>query len=114
MQWRKTNLEKEALLRTQWQGRIEVLKNQVNPHFLFNSLNALSSLISENPVLTEAFVDDMASVYRYLLQGNDRELTTLRKELEFIDSYYHLLKTCYGSTFLLHVSVRETDQDAPR
>ncbi|WP_460674589.1 sensor histidine kinase [Larkinella ripae] len=111
-QWQKTNLEKESLLRTQWQGRFEVLKNQVNPHFLFNSLNTLSSLISENPDLAEAFVDDMASVYRYLLQSNDRELTTLRRELEFIDSYYHLLKTRYGSALFLEVSVSEDDQEA--
>ncbi|RCR66270.1 sensor histidine kinase [Larkinella punicea] len=112
IQWRKTNLEKEALLRMQWQGRFEVLKNQVNPHFLFNSLNTLSSLISENPNLAEAFVDDMASVYRYLLQTNERELTPLRKELDFIDSYYHLLKTRYGPGISLQVAVREEDKDA--
>jgi hypothetical protein len=112
IQWRKTNLEKEALLRTQWQGRFEVLKNQVNPHFLFNSLNTLSSLIAENPNLAEEFVDDMASVYRYLLQTNERELTTLRRELEFIDSYYHLLKTRYGSGLSLEVFVTEDDRDA--
>ncbi len=112
IQWRKTNLEKEALLRMQWQGRFEVLKNQVNPHFLFNSLNTLSSLISENPNLAEAFVDDMASVYRYLLQTNERELTPLRKELDFIDSYYYLLKTRYGSGIALQVAVREEEKDA--
>ncbi|WP_229311435.1 sensor histidine kinase [Larkinella rosea] len=112
IQWQKTNLEKEALLRTQWQGRFEVLKSQVNPHFLFNSLNTLSSLISENPALAEEFVDDMASVYRYLLQTNERELTTLRKELEFIDSYYHLLKTRYGAGLSLHIRVGEEDKEA--
>ncbi|GAB3922276.1 sensor histidine kinase [Larkinella terrae] len=112
IQWQKTNLEKEALLRTQWQGRFEVLKSQVNPHFLFNSLNTLSSLISENPALAEEFVDDMASVYRYLLQTNERELTTLRKELEFIDSYYHLLKTRYGAGLSLQILVTEDNQEA--
>ncbi|GAB3901801.1 hypothetical protein GCM10028803_27140 [Larkinella knui] len=112
IQWRKTNIEKEALLRTLWQDRFEVLKNQVNPHFLFNSLNTLSSLISENPDLAERFVDDMASVYRYLLHTNEQELTTLRKELAFIGSYYHLLKTRYGSGLSLQVAVGEADQDA--
>lgn len=112
IQWQKTNLEKESLLRTQWQGRFEVLKSQVNPHFLFNSLNTLSSLISENPALAEEFVDDMASVYRYLLHTNERELTTLRKELEFIDSYYHLLKTRYGAGLSMHVSVDEADKES--
>ncbi|GAB3275854.1 hypothetical protein GCM10027347_49380 [Larkinella harenae] len=111
VQWQKTNVEKEALLRTQWQGRFEVLKNQVNPHFLFNSLNTLSSLISENTQRAENFVDDMATVYRYLLQSNDRDLTTLRRELEFIDSYYQLLKTRYGSALSLQVTVDDADKE---
>lgn len=72
------------------------LQAQLNPHFLFNSLNTLSSLIAEDPAKAEQFVDEMANVYRYLLRNNDYELTTLQAELAFIDSYYHLLKTRYG------------------
>ncbi len=72
------------------------LQAQLNPHFLFNSLNSLSSLIADEPAKAERFVDEMSSVYRYLLRTNDYELTTLQTELTFIDSYYHLLKTRYG------------------
>lgn len=72
------------------------LQAQLNPHFLFNSLNSLSSLIADEPAKAERFVDEMSSVYRYLLRTNDYELTTLQTELAFIDSYYHLLKTRYG------------------
>ncbi|MGF7215750.1 type IV secretory pathway TrbD component [Spirosoma lacussanchae] len=73
------------------------LQAQLNPHFLFNSLNSLSSLIADEPAKAERFVDEMSSVYRYLLRTNDVELTTLQTELTFVDSYYHLLKTRYGS-----------------
>ena len=73
------------------------LQAQLNPHFLFNSLNSLSSLIADEPDKAERFVDEMSSVYRYLLRTNDKDLTTLQTELAFVDSYYHLLKTRYGA-----------------
>ncbi|GAB3988096.1 hypothetical protein GCM10028807_10000 [Spirosoma daeguense] len=73
------------------------LQAQLNPHFLFNSLNSLSSLIASEPDKAERFVDEMSTVYRYLLRNNNNELTTLNTELTFIDSYYHLLKTRYGA-----------------
>ncbi|WP_332369527.1 histidine kinase [Spirosoma telluris] len=73
------------------------LQTQLNPHFLFNSLNSLSSLIIDEPVQAVRFVDEMSSVYRYLLRTNNLALTTLQTELTFIDSYYHLLKTRYGA-----------------
>ncbi|WP_128543538.1 sensor histidine kinase [Larkinella soli] len=111
LQWQQTTTEKQELLRTLWQGKFEVLKNQVNPHFLFNSLNTLSSLISENPAQAEEFVDDMASVYRYLLQSNERELTSLRTELAFIQSYFYLLKTRYGEGLFLNLEVDDRSMD---
>ncbi|GAB3502415.1 hypothetical protein GCM10027341_30370 [Spirosoma knui] len=104
-QWQQTNAEKEVLLKAQWQGQFESLKNQVNPHFLFNSLNSLSSLIADEPVKAERFVDEMAKVYRYLLRTNEGELTTLETELGFINSYAHLLKTRYGKGISVTVDV---------
>jgi hypothetical protein len=83
------------------------LQTQLNPHFLFNSLNSLSSLIAEDPARAEQFVDEMSSVYRYLLRTNDYELTTLQNELAFIDSYYHLLKTRYGSGITLTKAISD-------
>ncbi len=77
--------------------QMSALQAQLNPHFLFNSLNSLSSLIADEPAQAERFVDELSSVYRYLLRTNDHDLTTLQTELAFIDSYYHLLKTRYGS-----------------
>jgi two-component system, LytTR family, sensor kinase len=101
----KADKEAEELRKINLQTQFDSLKNQVNPHFLFNSLNSLSSLIAENPRLAEDFVDEMASVYRYLLQTNDKTLTTLAEELRFIDSYFHLLKTRYGEGISLMIDV---------
>jgi sensor histidine kinase YesM len=97
--------ETDELRKINLQIQLDSLKNQVNPHFLFNALNSLSSLISENPKLAETFVDEMASVYRYLLQNNEKELTTLKAELNFIASYFHLLQTRYGAGIALNIDV---------
>jgi len=76
--------------------QLEVLKQQINPHFLFNSLNILDALIEEEPAQARAFLDELASVYRYLLRANEQALAPLSTELEFIRSYFHLLKTRHG------------------
>ncbi|CCH57097.1 Sensor protein lytS [Fibrisoma limi BUZ 3] len=85
--------------------QMRVLQAQLNPHFLFNSLNSLSSLISDAPDKAEEFVDELSKVYRYLLRTNEYELTTLETEIDFIHSYYHLLKTRYGQGIELELSV---------
>jgi sensor histidine kinase YesM len=94
--WRKLVDEAENLKKENLQSQLEGLKGQVNPHFLFNSLNSLSSLISEDPDQAETFLDEMSKVYRYLLRTNEEGLTTLDSEMGFIHSYFHLLKTRYG------------------
>jgi two-component system LytT family sensor kinase len=104
-QWRQIYQEKEELMKTEWQARLDSLKNQVNPHFLFNALNALSALIDESPAQASKFVDELSKVYRYMLQSNDRELTTLDAELGFIRAYAHLLQTRYGSGIMVQISV---------
>ncbi len=103
--WRENALEKEQLKKITLQSQFESLKNQVNPHFLFNSLNSLSSLIADEPQQAELFVSEMSKVYRYLLQNNEGELTTLANELRFIDSYYHLLKTRYQAGIRLEIDI---------
>ncbi|UHG89167.1 sensor histidine kinase [Spirosoma oryzicola] len=110
--WRESLLEQEKLKEVTLQSQYESLKHQVNPHFLFNSLNSLSSLIADEPEQAEEFLYEMANVYRYLLQTNKAvsteggsELTTLETELKFIDSYYHLLKTRYRAGIDLQIDV---------
>lgn len=109
--WAQTLSETEKLKKANLQSQLEGLKQQVNPHFLFNSLNSLSSLIDEDPVRAEAFIDELSSVYRYLLQSNMAELTTLATELEFIRSYFHLQQTRYGNGLILAINVDENHLD---
>lgn len=101
----KSEKEKEELLRANLESRFETLKSQVNPHFLFNSLNTLSSLISKDAVKAEQFVLEMSSVYRYLLRNNEERLVPLCDELEFAGSFLHLLETRYGQALQVEVAV---------
>ncbi|WP_353720016.1 histidine kinase [Dyadobacter sp. 676] len=107
--WKSLKINKEAIKRAGMQGQLQSLKSQVNPHFLFNSLNTLSALISDEPKRAEQFVDEMARVYRYLLQTNQDELTSLAAEIRFIRSYYHLLRTRYDTGFDLVIEVNDED-----
>jgi sensor histidine kinase YesM len=107
-EWRRTQLEKEQLEKLQLQTQLDVLKNQINPHFLFNSLNSLSALITEDPGKAELFVDKLSTVYRYILLHNDRDWVDLQTELAFIKAYFHLLQTRYGEGVQLNLSVSDS------
>ncbi len=100
--------EREELQRSHLKSQLSTLTSQVNPHFLFNSLNTLLTLISSSPKKAEQFVEDLARVYRYLLQTNETEITTLEKELAFAEHYFQLLKTRYGNSISLEVNVNAT------
>jgi hypothetical protein len=70
----------------------ETLKSQVNPHFLFNSLNSLLSLVRSEPELSEKFVQKLSSIYRYTLENREKELVPLSAELDFVNDYFYLQK----------------------
>jgi hypothetical protein len=106
--WRKSITEKEALKRSTISAEFESLKNQVNPHFLFNSLNTLSSLIEEDPKLANQFVLQLASVYRYLLSQTDKEKVSLGEELEFMRSYVFLNQIRFGNNLKVDLQVDPT------
>jgi hypothetical protein len=103
--WKESLLENERLQKRQAQTELSVLKSQVNPHFLFNSLNSLSSLISDDSERAERYLNEMTKVYRYLIRNNEEELTSLDNELQFIHSYFHLLKTRYGQGIDMQITV---------
>jgi two-component system LytT family sensor kinase len=109
IRWKEIKINKEEIKKAGMQSQLQSLKSQINPHFLFNSLNTLSALITDEPKRAEQFVDEMAKVYRYLLQTNQHELTTLDRELIFIKSYYHLLKTRYDRGVELIIEVDQSD-----
>jgi LytS/YehU family sensor histidine kinase len=107
-QWEKSRFESEELKRQHLQSQFDALKNQVNPHFLFNSLNALTTLISEDQKLAEEFVQRIASVYRYVLQNKDKELVELEEEINFIKAFLFLqsIRFAENLTVVLEVPQR--------
>jgi LytS/YehU family sensor histidine kinase len=106
-QWWYTYYEAEKLKKENLQSQLDSLKAQISPHFLFNSLSTLSSLVSEDPKRAEWFIEELASVYRYLLQNNEQPLTTLENELRFIQAYFHLLQTRFGNGVELELQIDE-------
>ncbi|MBL7727033.1 MAG: histidine kinase [Dinghuibacter sp.] len=104
-QYRAAAAEEQRLIQLQLSQEFGYLKQKVNPHFLFNCFNTLSSLISEDKQRAEAFLDEMSKVYRYLLRSNEDGLSTLENELKFIQSYFGLLKTRHGEAVQLQLGV---------
>lgn len=90
-------------------AQFESLKNQLDPHFLFNSLNVLSSLIDENPKQAQKFTASMSKIYRYVLEQKDKELVTVEDELEFAKTYCDLLKTRFEDSVDFIFEVRTED-----
>lgn len=108
-QWKADLKETELLKSTYKQGQLMGLKSQINPHVLFNSLNSLSGLIQEDTEQAERFLDEMSKVYRYMLRHEEEQLVTLATELQFIRSYYALLKARYNEAIDLQIQVNEED-----
>jgi sensor histidine kinase YesM len=92
MEWNNALTREQKLREEKLIFQYETLKNQVNPHFLFNSLNTLSSLIPKDPELSELFISKFSTIYRYILEKSDREIVGLREEIEFVESYFFLQK----------------------
>jgi LytS/YehU family sensor histidine kinase len=107
--WKRTTLEAESLRAENLQTELDLLKVQLNPHFLFNAFGSLSSLIDEDPLRAKAFLEQLSVVYRYLLQSNEKSLTTLKEELEFIGSYAALLKTRFGDGLAVSIQIRKEE-----
>lgn len=103
--WKSTIKEAEELKRESITAEFATLKNQINPHFLFNSLNTLSSLIDESPNLANQFVQKLSTVYRYVLTQKDKELVTLAEELSFVQSYIYLNQIRFASNLIVHIDV---------
>ena len=90
-------------------AQFESLKNQLDPHFLFNSLNVLSSLIDENPNQAQKFTASMSKIYRYVLEQKDKELVTVEDEIEFAKTYCDLLKTRFEDSVDFEFDVGKED-----
>ncbi|UHG89623.1 sensor histidine kinase [Spirosoma oryzicola] len=105
-QWTVTYYEAQELKKINLQTQLESLKEQVKPHFLFNSLNTLQGLVMEDAKeQAVAFIINLSQVYRYLLQSNEQVLIPLSKELTFIQAYVELLKTRYEQGLVLELAI---------
>jgi LytS/YehU family sensor histidine kinase len=87
--------------------QLDSLKNQVKPHFLFNSLNTLTALVEKDTTAAVTFIAQLSKVYRYLLQSNEKELILLGQEIEFTKAYFFLLQTRFQEGLLLQIEVPE-------
>ncbi len=100
-------VKNEQLERAKAEAELEALKNQIDPHFIFNSLNTLSHLIEEKPAKAKQFNDSLADVYRYILQNKARDLVLLKEEFIFIQNYFSLLKIRFDEAVQMNIVIDE-------
>lgn len=110
--WQESIHLAERLEKEKTQVQFDNLKNQMNPHFLFNALSSLNSLIKSNPELASEFLQHMSKVYRYVLQHKEKNVVSLREEIAFIRDYLFLLDTRYGAAFHFNINIPEEKMEA--
>lgn len=110
-EWKANMKETEQVKLAYRQSQLMGLKSQINPHFLFNSLNSLSSLITEDEEAAEKFLDELSKIYRYMLRNDDEKTVPLKTELNFITSYFYLLQARYSTALQLNIDVTEEDRE---
>jgi sensor histidine kinase YesM len=104
-------IRNEQLERARAEAELEALKNQIDPHFIFNSLNTLSYLIEDKPAKAKQFNDNLADVYRYILQNKARGLVLLREEIDFLQSYFLLLRIRFEGAVQLKLTITEEEME---
>jgi sensor histidine kinase YesM len=109
--WKESILQTERLEKEKTQVQFDNLKNQLNPHFLFNALTSLNSLISENQQLASQFLQHMSKVYRYVLQNKDKNFVSLQTELDFIKNYVFLAETRFGGALKIKFEIADGAQE---
>jgi len=104
-QWKLSLIEVERYKKESIEAQLEVLKGQINPHFLFNNLSVLSSLVYIDQDKAVEFINQFSKVYRYVIEFNNKELVALHNELEFINSYIYLLKIRFGENIQFSIDI---------
>jgi len=98
---RSVRLEKDSI-----EAKYEILKTQINPHFLFNSLNSLTSIVDKNPRAVD-YIQDLSEFLRYILGSRDKDLVYLRDELKVLNHYYELQKSRFQENLLISIDIPE-------
>lgn len=109
-EWKKSakrEVIEQKIIAKSANAQFESLKNQLDPHFLFNSLNVLSALIDENPEQAQRFTSSMSKIYRYVLDEKDKELVTVEEEIDFAKTYCELLKTRFEDSVNFEFNIDE-------
>ncbi|RLD58794.1 MAG: histidine kinase [Bacteroidetes bacterium] len=103
--WRKSIINQEKIKRQVLALQYDSLKNQVNPHFLFNSFNTLSSLIEKDKTLATKFLKQLSDVYRYVLDQRDNEIVDLSTEMDFVKSYVYLQQIRHNENLKVNINL---------
>lgn len=104
-------VENEQLKAENIRNQFEVLKNQLNPHMLFNSLNTLRSLVRENQDRAQDYIQELSHVLRYTLQGNESQCVTLREEMDFVSAYIFLLKMRFEDNLRFEINITHNSEE---
>lgn len=105
--WEKSLYESERLKKEGVISQLEMLKNQISPHFLFNSLNALITLVPEDPQLSVIFIQKLSNVYRHVLSHNDKDVVDLDVEIGFLRDYIFLFQMRFGDNLIVEYQLPE-------
>ncbi|MBL7766682.1 MAG: histidine kinase [Chitinophagaceae bacterium] len=110
--WKQSLTEVERYKTESVQAQLQNLKNQINPHFLFNNLSVLTSLVYKDQDKAADFIKQLSQVYRYLLDNRDHELVRLEEELTFLQSYIYLLKIRFADNIHFNVEIKPENLNA--
>jgi two-component system LytT family sensor kinase len=108
----KTKVKEQKVIAGAASARFDALKNQLDPHFLFNSLNVLTSLIEENPQNAQKFTTALSKVYRYVLEQKNKELVTVDEELDFARTYMSLLKMRFEDSIIFEIPDKASNPES--
>ncbi|MBA4318207.1 MAG: histidine kinase [Flavobacterium sp.] len=110
--YQENRVKEQKIIAGTANAKFESLKNQIDPHFLFNSLNVLSSLIEENPENAQRFTTSLSKIYRYVLEQKDKELVSVEEELTFAKTYMNLLKMRFENSLFYELPTTAINPEA--
>lgn len=105
--WKEAELTAERLQKENIRSRYETLKHQIDPHFFFNSLSVLTSLVYKDADKSAAYISQLSRMYRYILEGKDQTVVPLEQELEFLDSYIFLMSVRHENSIRFDVQITD-------
>ncbi len=108
--WKNDAVDEETRKYEELKFQFEILKNQINPHFLFNSLNILKSIISDDPEHAKHFVQNFSKIYRYVLEKREYDFVQLNEEIKFIEAYFYLIKSRHMSKIETSIEINGTSR----